>query len=372
MKPNGQILSYQRIVIELQGDSYELDVGPGVINKTGSLIKQQLHPTSKCAVVTSSVVNEIHGESVFKSMNKAGIDTGIAEVPEGEIAKSWHVAEQLIGDLLDLGLDRTSVVIAFGGGTVGDLAGFVASIFLRGIRLVHVPTTLLAQVDSSIGGKTAINHPKGKNLIGSIYQPSLIVSDQNLLSTLPRREILSGLAEVIKHGVIADAALFEYVDKNAEKLLIADPEALANVVSSSITIKGKFVALDEKDTKGIRAALNYGHTTGHALEALTSWELRHGEAVALGMIVAAGISKKLGLMEQMEIDRQRRLLEKLGFYLEPPELDAKEIIEVMHMDKKAREGSIRFVVPTGIGRPPALRAIPENLILQVLEEEGYG
>jgi 3-dehydroquinate synthase len=372
MKPNSQIPPHQRTVIELREGSYELDTGPGVINKTGSLIKQQLHPTSKCAVVTSSIVNEIHGESIFKSMNEAGIDAGIAEVPEGEIAKSWHVAEQLIGDFIDLGLDRTSVVIAFGGGTVGDLAGFVASIFLRGIRLVHVPTTLLAQVDSSVGGKTAINHPKGKNLIGSIYQPSLIVSDQNLLSTLPRREILSGLAEVVKHGVIADATLFEYVDKNAERLLMADPEALADVVRSSIAIKGKFVVLDEKDTKGIRAALNYGHTTGHVLEVLTSWELRHGEAVALGMIVAAGISKKLGLMEEMEIDRQRLLLEELGFCLEPPELGAKEILDVMHMDKKVSEGSIRFVVPTGIGRPPVLRAIPESLISQVLEEEGYG
>ncbi len=318
------------------------------------------------------MILKTHGEALLKSLQEAGIREGTVLVPDGEEAKSWSAAEELIGDLLELGLDRKSAVIAFGGGAVGDLAGFVASIYLRGVALVQVPTTLLAQVDSSLGGKTAVNHPKGKNLIGSFHQPSLVVSDPSILLTLPREELLSGMGEVIKHGVVADAALFKFIEDKAGSLVEAAPSALVHVIERSVAIKGRLVSVDERDNKGIRAILNYGHTTGHALEILSEHKLRHGEAVAFGMIVASKLSNSLGLITIRDIKRQRKLLEALGFRSTPPKLGSTEIVEMMHRDKKAMGEYIRFVLPTGIGRTPILRPVSESLIIQSLEDEGYG
>jgi 3-dehydroquinate synthase len=227
-------------------------------------------------------------------------------------------------------------------------------------------------VDSSLGGKTAVNHPKGKNLIGSFHQPSLVVSDPSILRTRQREELLSGLGEVVKHGVIADAVLFEFIEDKASPLVEANTSALVHVVKRSVAIKGGLIPVDERDDKGLRAILNYGHTTGHALEILSEHELRHGEAVALGMIVASRISKNLGLIAIRDIERQRRLLEALGFRLKPPKLGSTEIVEIMHRDKKAVGQSIRFVLPTGIGSTPVLRPVSEILITQSLEDEGYG
>jgi 3-dehydroquinate synthase len=211
----------------------------------------------------------------------------------------------------------------------------------------------------------------GKNLIGSFHQPSLVVSDPGLLATLPRRELLSGLGEVVKHGVIADGDLFNYVGEHSEEMLEADPDHLSHAVRRSVAIKGRLVALDERDDKGIRAALNYGHTMGHAVEALSGMEVRHGEAVALGMVTAARISEELGLMAKDDVGRQRLLLGRLGFDLKPPRLEVSELLRVMRKDKKVKGGSIRFVLPTGIGSPPVMRTVPESLISQILEEE-YG
>lgn len=372
MKATTSPSNVQTITIELGDRTYPIHIAQGLLERVGQLCRDRLPSARNSVVVTSEAIYNIHGNELTKSLDEAGFDVNLAIVPDGEEAKSWSSAEELIGEMLELGLDRQSLVIAFGGGSVGDLSGFVASIFLRGVSIVHVPTTLLAQVDSSIGGKAAINHPKGKNLVGSFHQPSLVVSDLCLLSTLPKREILSGLGEVVKHGVIADPDLFKFVEDNSEELSNAHPEALAFVVSRSVTIKARLIELDEMETKGMRAILNYGHTVGHALEILTNLELRHGEAVALGMDIASRISERLGHIKNVDVVRQRWLLEKLGFKLKPPILDPENLIDIMHSDKKAEGGSIKFVLPTGIGRPPVLRTVPEKLIHQVLEEEWYG
>jgi 3-dehydroquinate synthase len=359
------------IVVDLADRSYPVYVGAGLLRETGRLMRDHLMQAGRCAVVTSPPINEIYGETISASLEEAGFESSVCLVPDGEEAKTWSTAEALIGGLLDAGLDRSSVVVALGGGAVGDVAGFASSIFLRGVRFVQVPTTLLAQVDSSIGGKTAVNHPRGKNLIGSFYQPSLVVSDPELVSTLPRRELLSGLGEVVKHGVIADLPLFNFTERNAERLIEADPEALAHVVQRSVTMKRELVALDERDSKGARAVLNYGHTLGHALETLTRHELRHGEAVAHGMVYASRLAIRFTLMGEEEAGRQRSLLEVLGFDLEPPQVGRSSLLEAMHRDKKAEGGSIRFILPTGIGTQPVLKAIQDDVISQELEVEGY-
>jgi len=372
MKKNEIHTIHQPYMVELGERSYPVYVGSGLIGSIGTLINKHISSFEKSAVVTSDPIWRAHGGGLLESLEKKGINVTVAMAPDGEEAKSWFVAEKLVGDLLEHGLGRQSMIIAFGGGAVGDLAGFVASIYLRGVRFIQVPTTLLAQADSSLGGKTAVNHPKGKNLIGSFHQPSLVLSDTNLLRTLPRKEILSGLGEVVKHGVVADQALFKFIEDNTEKLVSADPHALAHVVERSVAIKGPLVALDERDSKGDRAILNYGHTTGHALEILSKLEMGHGEAVALGMIVASRISERLGLVTSTDTERMRRLLFKLGFDLDPPPFNPIEIVGKMYSDKKALKGSIRFVLPTGIGSPPILRVVSEDLVVQALENEGYG
>lgn len=360
------------ILVELEKKSYPIYVERGLVRYVGRLLKEKFPSAQRYVIVTSDEIQRMHGEALITSFNEEFKVVGLAIVPDGEEAKTWNCAGELIGELLDQGLDRHSIVVAFGGGTVGDLAGFAASIFLRGIRLVQIPTTLLAQVDSSIGGKAAVNHPKGKNLIGSFHHPSLVVSDPNLLASLPKRELLSGLGEVVKHGVIADEDLFKFAEVESEKLVNADPEALTFVIRRSALIKAKLVRLDERDEKGIRAVLNYGHTFGHALETITAHHLKHGEAVAVGMGVAARISVMLGLMDKEDLLRQNRLLNKLGFELEPQHLDILKLVELMRRDKKVEMGSIRFVLPTGIGNPPILKVIPEHLICQVLEGMGFG
>ena len=236
----------------------------------------------------------------------------------------------------------------------------------------HKNEQYVAQVDSSVGGKTAINHPKGKNLIGSFHQPSLVVSDPDILSTLPTEDLRSGLGEVIKHGVIADAALFKFIEDKAISLMRRDPHALSLVIKRSVEIKGRLVSVDERDDKGIRAILNYGHTVGHALEILSSNMLRHGEAVAQGMIFASLLSHSLNLISTRDIERQRLLLKELEFDMNPPALSSTKIIEIMHRDKKVEDESIRFVLPTGIGSPPVLRPVSESLIIRTLEDEGFG
>jgi len=354
--------------VELGNRSYHVYVGQGLIRRTGELIKENLHSAGRCAVITNEEIHRLHGSPLMASLEKAGFDAELILVPDGEEAKSWDVAGSLLGELVDLGLDRKSVVIAFGGGAVGDVAGFVASIYLRGVRLVQVPTTLLSLVDSSIGGKAAVNHPKGKNLIGAFHQPSVVVADPRLLGTLPQRELISGLGEVVKYGVIADSEIFNILEKKSANVLRKEMDVLVDVISRCCTIKARLVELDERDTAGLRAALNYGHTVGHALEVLTHLMMGHGEAVAVGMNVAAQISSSLGLIGEADVERQRRLLRRLGLETELPNVVSSKLLEAMHRDKKVERDTVRFVLPTGIGSSPILKAVHDNLIRQVLEE----
>ena len=360
------------VVVDLGERSYSVHIGRGISEHTGELIRQSLPEVRTCAVVTSEGILKAHGRPLIESLEDLGILVGLALVPDGEEAKTWGSAGNLVGDLLEAGLDRRSTVIAFGGGTIGDLAGFVASVYMRGVSLVQVPTTLLAQVDSSIGGKAAVNHPRGKNLIGAFHQPSVVISDQGLLGTLLRREFLSGLGEVVKHGVIADPGLFELAENQSERLIKADPDALEEAVMRSVAIKSRLVERDERDNKGLRTILNYGHTLGHALETMSGHELRHGEAVALGMEFAASISVEAGTFKMREAERQTRTLEGLGFKLEPPRADPLELVEAMRLDKKAVGSTINFILPTGIGSTPILKPVSKDRIIRVLEEAGYG
>ena len=338
--------------------SYSIVVESGLIDN----LREYISASGRKALVTTPRINELYGEKIADALD----DYTLILVPDGEEAKQWSMVEELLGKLLEAGLDRKSTIIALGGGTVGDLAGFAASIYMRGIEVVHIPTTLLAMVDSSIGGKTAVNHPKGKNLVGSFHQPSLVLIDPIFLETLPEREIRSGLAEVIKYGVISDARLFELLELKSVSELTS--ENMVEIIARCAAIKAKYVEKDEEDRKGIRAVLNYGHTVGHAIETVSKNSVNHGEGVAIGMIAAAWISKESDFLSEMDYIRICELIEKYRLPSKVHALDHVEVIDVMHRDKKAEEGQIKFVLPTGIGKAPILRYIRDKTVERVLEE----
>jgi len=346
----------RRVRVALGPRSYSIVIASGIVEGLDEYL-----PEGKRALVTTPEINTLYGEKVSKSLG----DHELVLVPDGEKAKQWGVLEKLIGDLLDVGLDRNSVVITLGGGSVGDLAGFAASIYMRGICLIHIPTTLLAMVDSSIGGKTAVNHPRGKNLIGSFHQPSMVFIDPVFLETLPVREVRSGLAEVIKYGVIRDPELFRRLESTSMESLMA--ENIVEVIARCVATKAWYVEQDEEDRRGVRAALNYGHTVGHAVETLTGHGVNHGEGVAIGMVAAALISTQRGLLGERDYQRILSLIENYGLSFRLPEISVAKAIRVMRRDKKAYAGNIRFILPTGIGKPPALMQVGENTIREVLE-----
>jgi len=351
-------MNLQSIQVNLGTRSYPIYIEAGLMEKLG----EHIPSSGRRALVTTSNIFEIYGERAVTQLG----DCMVLHVPDGEEAKQWSIAEDLLGRLIEAGFDRKSTLIALGGGSVGDLTGFVASIFLRGVDVIQIPTTLLSMVDSSIGGKTAVNHPKGKNLVGSYHQPSKVLIDPTLLETLPERETQSGLAEVIKYGIISDGGLFKYLEmKVSEKLTIDD---LVDVITSCASTKARFVEVDEYDRKGIRAALNLGHTLGHAVETLSSHEVNHGEAVSIGMVTTSLIALRQGLISRIDYQRIIYLIKEYGLPLCIPDLETVKIIEVMRRDKKADKGRIRFVLPTGIGKTPVLRDVDDETIRITLEE----
>ncbi len=345
------------IQVALGARSYSILVATGLIDTIG----EHLSGTGKKALITTPIIHELYGARVAASLG----DCELILVPDGEEAKQWSVVEELIGKLIDAELDRQSTIIALGGGTVGDLAGFAASIYLRGIKVVQVPTTLLAMVDSSIGGKTAVNHPKGKNLVGSFHQPDRVLIDPTLLETLPEREVQSGLAEVIKYGVIHDEALFKLLELRSLHDLSQDD--MVEIITRCASTKARYVEQDEEDRKGIRAALNYGHTLGHAVEILSHHSVSHGEGVAIGMIAAVWISRENGLITYSDYYQIIQLIENYGLPTKVSALDHDAILDVMHRDKKAEQGQIRFVLPIGIGRSPVIRYVGDETIRRLLE-----
>jgi len=348
--------TYRAATVHLGARSYPVLVGGGLLGRLGEAISEYIPDVTGCVVVTSSSVDAICGEQAMTALE--ALNPGKIVVSEGEEAKTLGVVDELLGSLIEFGLDRKGVIVALGGGSVGDSAGFTASIYMRGVRVIQVPTTLLGQVDSAVGGKTAVNHPTGKNLIGSFHQPSLVACDTALLATLPPRELRSGLAEVAKYGVVSDAILYKGLEVEADGLLSGDTGKLRWIVGRCVVSKARYVEADERDDGGIRAALNYGHTVGHAVETLSGHSIRHGEAVAIGMVVASRVANGLGLLKQADVGRQIDLLKRLGLSVEVP-YGLDEVLPVMRRDKKAEAGSIRLVLPTGIGSEPVVRGVSE-------------
>jgi 3-dehydroquinate synthase len=332
---------------ERRDASYDVLVGRGLLAELPRLVAERC-PAHRYAVIADHRVAELHGRALLEAFSSAGLDTRLFPFPSGEWNKTRETWAELCDAMLKARIGRDGAVIAFGGGVAGDLGGFVAATYLRGVPYVQVPTTLLAMIDSSVGGKTGIDIPAGKNLIGAFHQPRLVVADVDLLATLPRPQLAAGMAEAIKHGVIADAAYFASLEDCAP-VLAKEPSRLEPLVRRSVELKAEVVAADEREL-GRRQVLNFGHTVGHAIESMTGFDLLHGEAVAIGMAVEAALSETLGLAGRGLRQAILAMLERYGLPTTLPDgLATAEVLKVMAQDKKARAGRIRFALPTRVG-----------------------
>lgn len=356
------------VTVEAGEVRYAVVVQDADLENLGSFVRQCC-PASHLVFVVSDVAVTRYAEQIEDSLQRHGLRSRLVTVPSGEGSKSLEMAARLYDELVDMEADRQTSVVAVGGGVIGDLAGFVAATFNRGLPLFMVPTTLLAMVDSAVGGKVAVNHPCGKNLIGAFHQPIGVWISLHTLDTLPEREYRSGLAEVVKYGVILDAELFAYLEQHVESILRRDKDTLRYIVLRCCQLKAQVVKEDPKELSGRRAILNYGHTFAHAFETVSgyrSW--LHGEAVAAGMICASRLAEKLGRVSPAFTQRQRRLLERLGLPTKPDHWPVNELIAVMRHDKKARAGQLRFILPSQLGAVELCSNIPESLVQEVLEE----
>ncbi len=364
------------IKVELAGRSYDIVIGPALIDRIGELAKKLL-ARPKVIIVSDDTVAPLYGARVFNSFKNAGIEASIVVVPSGESSKEFGTFEQLMNALLDRRPDRKTTLVALGGGVVGDLTGFAASVLLRGVDFIQVPTTLLAQVDSSVGGKTGINTRHGKNLIGAFYQPRLVVADTDVLDSLPRRELLAGYAEVAKYGLIDDPGFFDWCEANGTAVLSGDAAKRTYAIEQSCLAKARIVAADERETTDLRALLNLGHTFGHALEAETGFgpDLLHGEAVGAGMAMAFDLSAQLGLCPAADAARVRTHLSAVGLPVRLRSIggdnrrtwDAGRLIEHMRSDKKAEAGRLTFILARGIGKAFVTRDIDETAVRRLLD-----
>jgi 3-dehydroquinate synthase len=355
--------------VNLGPRSYGIVITNGDIAGVGSFVREAL-PKSTLALVVADTNTAHHANAVEAALGVAGFRTRLAVTPAGEESKSQADLSRLYDALYELAADRNTAVVAVGGGVVGDLAGFAAATYNRGLPLVMVPTSLLAMVDSAVGGKTGINHPKGKNLIGAFHQPACVWIDTALLDTLPEREYRSGEAEVVKYGVILDADLFAHLEAKAPEILARNSEALAHIVSRSCRLKADVVEKDEREETGLRAVLNYGHTFAHAFETVGGYGAwLHGEAVAAGMACAAKLAEKRRMVGQELRLRQNALLDAFSLPTKPKsEWRTDDLIAAMKRDKKAAAGRMRFVLPTRIGEVRLIDDVPEELVRDVLEE----
>jgi 3-dehydroquinate synthase len=354
--------------VELGDNSYPLVVGTGLLNSVGELLIPHTK-SNKVLIVSDAFVKTRYMPVVLKSLKDAGLDVRTIEVPVGEESKSLVQFSRIQDSLVEHQLDRGSMLIALGGGVIGDLAGFAAAVYMRGIPYVQIPTTLQAQVDASVGGKTAINHPKGKNLIGAFHQPKLVVIDVDTLKTLPQRDIRAGLIEVIKMGVIRDEPLFERVEENLEAILNLDDTTLIEIISQACVNKAEIVAKDEKES-GLRMVLNYGHTFGHALEAMTHYNrYRHGEAVSIGMHCAAQLATNLRMFSETDFQRQRALLKRAKLPITfPTDLTPEALCDAMYLDKKTLGGKLRLILPTRIGEVVIHDDVDDRHILEAISQ----
>ncbi len=327
---------------------YEIHIGVRLLDEVGALLPSL--PSARAVIVTNPVVAAHHLDSLQKGLERARFRSDVIVVPDGEAHKDWAELYEIHTRLLELKAERSTTLIALGGGVIGDLAGFAAATYQRGMPLVQIPTSLMAQVDSSVGGKTAVNHPLGKNMIGAFYQPSAVIIDSATLSTLPEREFVSGLAEVVKHGAIRSPELFSWLESNVEPLRKREADAVAHAIHESCRIKAAIVTLDERET-GERALLNFGHTFGHAIEVATGYGTwLHGEAVSAGMVLAGKLSVRTMGMSVGENDRLRELLKRFGLPIDLPPLGADRYLELMTRDKKVDAGKLRLVLLEALGR----------------------
>jgi 3-dehydroquinate synthase len=353
-----------KVRIDLGERGYDILIGRGLLDEAASF--EGLPPAACAVIVTNVTVASLYAQRLKSALGSRYPRVLVIELPDGEAHKDWTSLNAIFDALLGAGCDRKTLLFALGGGVVGDITGFAAACYMRGVPFVQVPTTLLAQVDSSVGGKTAINHPLGKNMIGAFYQPLRVVADLATLATLPQREIAAGLAEIIKYGPIADEAFLGWLEVNLDALLARDPAALARAVRRSCEIKAWVVGLDERES-GLRAILNFGHTFGHAIESgLGYGQWLHGEALGCGMVMAADLSMRLGLIDEAYALRLTRLIERAGLPITGPALGASRYLELMRVDKKAEAGEIRFVVIEAPGRA-GVRAAPDELVAAVVE-----
>ena len=366
----------RRIEVGLGARAYPVLIGPGLLEQAGELVRPLLR-RARTAVVTDEIVAEAHGDTLARSLESAGIEAAPIVRPPGEETKSFAHLAELSERLLELRLDRGDMIVAFGGGVVGDLAGFAAAIYKRGIDFIQVPTTLLAQVDSSVGGKTAIDTPQGKNLIGAFHQPRLVLADLDVLATLPARQMRAGYAEVLKYGLLGDFGFFEWLEGHGAEALTREPAALGHAVARSVEMKAGIVAEDETETTGRRALLNLGHTFGHALEAETGFgdDLLHGEGVALGCAMAFRFSARLGLCSGQDAERASAAIAAAGLPCRMAELDpgpfgADALIGHMAQDKKAEGGRLTFILAHGIGQAFVARDVDAATVREFLIEEG--
>lgn len=357
----------QRLDVVLPGTSYPIHIGPGMLDDAAAWCSHM--PSGPLLVVTNPTVAPLYLARLLVALQVAvpGRRVHTCIVPDGEQHKSLNTLSQVFDALVEHRIPRDGALVALGGGVIGDLTGFAAATWQRGVACVQVPTTLLAQVDSSVGGKTAVNHPGGKNLIGAFHQPSAVIADTGTLATLPAREFAAGLAEVAKYGFIMDAAFIEWMEANAAQLRERDPVALAYAIRRSCECKAHLVAIDERE-QGPRALLNLGHTFGHAIETGAGYgEYLHGEAVAIGMVLAAGLSQRLGWLSAADVQRVRTLLESLGLPVMAPKLGVQRTLELMRLDKKVLKGQLRLVLLRRLGEGVITADYPEEALLAELQ-----
>ncbi|OGX15198.1 MAG: 3-dehydroquinate synthase [Omnitrophica WOR_2 bacterium RBG_13_41_10] len=356
------------IKVNLKKRSYNIMVGAGILSSLGKYL-QKLGIGNSAYIITNNPVNNKYGVKLNQALKKYGFTTRFKIVPDSEKSKALEIAAAVIKDLASYDRNRRIFIIAFGGGVIGDLASFIASIYKRGIPCVQIPTTLLAQVDSAIGGKTAVDLAQGKNLVGTFYQPRLVLSDVSILKTLPLRQLKTGLAEVIKYGIIQDPYLFSYLEKKYKDLLNLKTASLEFIVSRCSAIKAGIVGRDEKEEKGIRTILNFGHTIGHAVEAAGGYnKYNHGEAIALGMLAATGISNRLGLLKNKDALRIANLIKKIGLPTKIQGVAYQKIISAHYRDKKFIGIKNRFVLIKGIAKTKIVENIPLEIIKEALRK----
>ena len=359
----GSSAATSTVAIDLGDRRYDILIGSGLVDASSSWAG--LPRASAALIVTNELVAPLYLERLKRQLAPHYPRVESVVLPDGEQHKSWASLDAVIDHLLAGAADRKTVLFALGGGVIGDLTGFAAAIYMRGVPFVQVPTTLLAQVDSSVGGKTAINHPRGKNMVGAFYQPVRVIADLDTLDTLPDRELSAGLAEIIKYGPIADATFLDWIENNLDALLARDKSALAHAVRRSCEIKAWVVGQDEREA-GLRAILNFGHTFGHAIETgLGYGEWLHGEGVGCGMVLASELSARLGLMPAAFVDRMTRLIERARLPVKAPPMPIDRWLDLMRVDKKNEGGEIRFVVIEGLGRA-GMRGAPDAMVAEVI------